>query len=527
MTPITMRLALPWLRCSWVAALLVLPGNLPAQWAELTAGSDASQYVYVMQLRGWWSGESSALRPFSPRAVRRWMQDTVNDHPWRARFARTASRVEWIRPHTSLAYTAGALPWSYNDGAVWLGMGFTPVASAGLAARLGPWSLRVEPVLFRTDNRAFTLEGDTTRFVDAARPGSIDLPQRYGRLPYARLDPGQSELRLDVGPFAAGLSSMNRSWGPGLRHSLLFTGNAPGIPHLFLGTSDAWRTPIGRLNGQLYYGKASASGFEPLAPSRHRLVTGIVGSWQPRNGKGFEIGGARLYNKYWPSAGFTAKTLLAPFGSFFTDLEYNFGGEADNQLVSAFARWRNEANGYEVYAEFGRNDRSIDVRDVVVEPEQNSAWSVGFAKTTARSGADFWVFRGDIANGRVGSISRLSRGQALFYEHSSVTAGHTQRGQLLGTSLMERSGGIEFAVDRYSTRGRYGAMLTSRAMPLLRVEGMTAEAARTQWALEGSAVRLVGRTDITVRGGYVLDMNRTPGRDAHATYLSVGTRWGF
>jgi hypothetical protein len=56
---------------------------------------------------------------------------------------------------------------------------------------------------------------------------------------------------------------------------------------------------------------------------------------------------------------------------------------------------------------------------------------------------------------------------------------------------------------------------------------MTAEAARTQWALEGSAVRLVGRTDITVRGGYVLDMNRTPGRDAHATYLSVGTRWGF
>jgi hypothetical protein len=508
-------------------AVLLMPRALPAQWSELTAGTEASQYLYAMQLRGWWGGESSALRPFAPRVVRRWMRDSIGSHPWHTRFAARTSRVQWLRPVTSATYTAGDFPWSYNDGAVWQGVGITTVASAGFSARVGPLSLRVEPVLFRAENRAFVLEGDTTRFTDAARPGSIDLPQRFGRQPYARLDPGQSELRLDVGPFAAGLSSMNRSWGPGLRHSMLFTGNAPGIPHLFLGTSDAWRTPVGRLNGQLYYGKATASGYEPSAASRYRLVTGILGSWQPRNGKGFEIGGARLYNKYWPAAGFSAKTLTAPFGSFFTDLEYYYGGEADNQLLSAFARWRSDANGFEVYAEFGRNDRSIDVRDVVAEPEQNSAWSAGFAKSTARDGSDFWVFRGDVANGRVGSIARLNRGQALFYEHGSVTAGHTQRGQLLGTALMERTGGVEFSADRYSSRGRIGAMLTTRAMPRDRIEGQPQRAARTQWALEGSAVRFVGRSDITVRGGYVLDMNRTPARDARTTYLSVGSRWGF
>jgi hypothetical protein len=512
--------------------LLMSSRSAGAQWQELTSGTEASQYLYAMQLYGVWGGESSALRPFGPKAVARWMRDSATAHPWAPRFVASRRRIQWLRPMAVATYGAGDFPWSYNDGALWQGVGVTTAASVGVALRFGPLSLRVEPLAFRAQNAPFALDGDTTRgrtpFADAVRPGTIDLPQRFGRTPYARLDPGQSEFRLDLGPFAAGLSTMNRNWGPGLRHALLLTGNAPGVPHLFLGTSDRWVTPIGRLNGQLYYGKASPSGYGPDADRRDRLLTGIVGSWQPRNGRGFEIGGARLYNKFWPAGGFSARTLSAPFGSFFTDLQFYFGGEADNQLLTAFARWRSEAHGIEVYGEFGRNDRSIDVRDVVVEPEQNSAWMVGAARSThPTAGGAFWLLRGDLVNGRVGSISRLSRGQALFYEHSPVTDGHTHRGQLLGSPLLERTGGVELAIDRFTPRGRMGAMLVNRAMPSDGAEGQPSAGVRTQWALELTGVRFRGPSDLFARAGVVLDARRAPQRDRHTTYLSVGTRLGF
>ncbi|MEI6739313.1 MAG: hypothetical protein WCK74_03285 [Gemmatimonadaceae bacterium] len=517
-----------------VLAVLVLAGTPRlglAQWGELTAGTEASPYLYAMQLRGWWGGESSAIRPVGPRVVQRWMRDSVGAHPWQSRFTPSTRALQLLRPTLMVAYVGGDFPWSVNDGALWQGLGVTTAVSMGLTARLGPVSLRLQPLLFRTENRGFALDGDTTRgrtpFADAARPCCIDLPQRFGRSPYARLDPGQSELRVELGPVVAGLSTRNISWGPGLRHSLLFTGNGPGVPHLFLGTSEAWRTPLGRLSGQLLYGKASPSGVEPAVAVRDRLVTGLVASWQPPSGRGLEIGAARLYHKFWPADGFTAHTLLAPFGSLFTDLQYYYGGDADNQLLSFFARWRSEAQGLEVYGEFGRNDRSIDLRDVVVEPEQNSAWLVGFAKSTARSAPVFWLFRGDIANGRIGSISRTNRPQVFFYEHAPITQGHTQRGQLIGTSLLERTGGMELAADRYAPNGRLGLLVTTRAMPPGNEEGVLSTQARTQWALEASAVRFVGAGDVTLRLGWVVDVNRAPGHDGHAAYLSVGSRWGF
>ena len=520
---VAFTLGLPLLAVPWRPAR--------AQWSELTAGSEASQYLYALQLHGWWGGESSAIRPYGPRPLQRWQRDSVPAHPWRARFAPAGRRVRWLRPQLLGSLSSGDFPWVANDGALWQGLGGTVAASAGVALRLGPLTMRLEPMLFRTQNRPFPLLGDTadwrTPFLDPLRPGSVDLPQRFGRGAYQRVDWGTSELRVDVGPVAVGLSTMPRSWGPGLRHSLLFTGNAPGVPHIFLGTPEAWRTPIGRLAGELFYGRGSPSGYEPAVAVRDRMISGFVGSWQPRSGKGLEIGGARLYHKFWPEEGISPRMLSAPFGSFFTDLQYYYGGDADNQLLSAFARWRSATDGFELYGEFGRNDRSLDIRDVVTEPEQNSAWLVGFAKASSPHANRFWLVRGDLANGRIGSISRVLRGQAFFYEHTPVTQGHTQRGQLLGTTLMERSGGLELAIDKFAPTGRMGAMLTSRAMPVSYGEGSLSGRTRTQWALEGSAVRFRGASEITVRGGLILDVNRWPGRDGHARYISVATRLGF
>lgn len=506
---------------------------LSAQWGELTIGAEAEQYLRAMQLRGVWGGEASAIRPYGPQPVRRWMRDSLSLHPWSARFRADSGmvhRVHLLRPMVMVNGTFGDFPWGFNDGALWQGMGLTTAASVGVSAHWRWISLRVEPLFFRAQNGNFTLAGDTTRginaFVDQQRPGSIDLPQRFGRTPYQRVDPGQSELRFDIGPFAAGVSTMPQVWGPGMRHALFLTGTGPGIPHLFLGTSRAWRTPAGRLSGKLLYGKAKPSGFEPSVAVRDRLVSGLVASWQPPSGRRVEIGVARFYHHFWPEGGFRLKYLSLPFGSLFKDVQIYEGGPADNQLASVFFRWRAEDDGFEVYGEFGRTDRSIDARDVALEPEHNAAWLAGFSRLFGLSASSFWLVRGDVANGRIGSITRLSRGQSTIYDHSPITQGHTVRGQLLGTYLLERTGGLEVSVDRYARWGRVGGVLTQRAMPEDLSEGVRAAAARSQWAVEGSATRFVGKHDLFMRAGLVLDVNRRPGTDATAKFLALGVRMG-
>ncbi|MHB1313835.1 MAG: capsule assembly Wzi family protein, partial [Gemmatimonadaceae bacterium] len=422
-------------------------------------------------------------------------------------------------------------PWGFNDGAIWQGKGANVAATLGFGARWRMISLRVEPVIFRAQNGDFQLLGDTTRganaFVDQQRPYSIDLPQRFGRTPYQRVDPGQSELRVDAGPVAVGVSTMNNFWGPGIRHSLMLGGNSAGFPHLFFGTSQAFKTRIGRFSAQAIYGKLSESGFAPGAPTSDRFGSGVVASWQPPSGRGFEIGLSRFYHREWPAAGLRLGDLTVPFGSLFQDLQSTKGGAADNQLASVYARWRAEEAGFELFGEFGRNDRSADGRDLALEPDHNSAWLLGFAKTFAPQGGELWMLRGEYLNGRITALQRLGRGQATFYEHSPITQGHTERGQLLGSPLLERSNGLELGVDRWATWGRAGVTLMQRAMPIDLSDSQGALTARSQWYTEANGVRFIGRHEVFARAGMVWDVNRRPGTDETNLYLQVGARYGW
>lgn len=513
-----------------ILVILGIPAALGAQWRELPVGSEGELYLRAMQTRGTWNGEPAALRGFGPLVTDRWSLEKPAPNPWAARFAPDTARLWAIRPSLMASFNS-AFPWGFNDGAAWQGKGANVAATAGFGARWRWLSVRVEPVFFRTQNGAFQLLGDTTRganpFVDEQRPGSIDLPQRFGREVYQRIDAGQSEVRADVGLLAAGISTMNKFWGPGVRHSLLLGANGPGFPHLFLGTSRAALTRVGRLAGQVVYGKLTESAFAPAAPTHDRFGTGLVASWQPPSGRGIELGFARFYEREWPVGGPSLGDLTVPFGSLFEDVQTFKGGPADNQLISIFGRWRAEADGFEIFGEFGRNDRSGDARDLALEPEHNSAWLLGFAKTYHLGAEQFWMVRGEFVNGRISSIGRLGRGQATFYEHSPITQGHTQRGQLLGTPLLERSSGFELAVDRWARWGRAGLSAMQRSMPDDYSEGVNAASARSQWYLEANAVHFVGKREFFARYGIAFDLNRRASIDDVNHHLQVGARVGF
>ncbi len=489
-------------------------------------GSEIESYLRLLAVNGVLAPQAWSARPFAPAVYARWLGDTLTPHPWRARLvgAGPGTGGRLLPTSVALSYNS-ALPWGTNDGAVWQGKGVTAWVSSGVGWRAGPLSVQLDPVAFVAQNAAFALVPP----IYGARPNpylndntlGLDLPQRFGGGQYARLDPGQSHIRLDLFGVAVGVSSENMGWGPAPRNNMLFTANAAGFPHLFVGTSEPLRTPVGRFNGQVVYGRPSQSAW---APDRRgdgtRFGSGVIVSWQPPDGRGFELGIARFSHRDWRDL--NAEGWRAPFAGFFGDAQYAGAGVADNQLFSLFARVTSEQAGLELFGEFGKNDRNADLRDVVGEPEHNSAIALGLLKTIGDvHGAAFSSVRLEWMSARITSLVRF-RGQSFFYDHTPITEGHTQLGQLLGSPLMERSGGVELAWDRWSRAGRTGVMLTQRALPPTGDEGQPAEATRSQWALEASALRFRGRIDLTARAGVLFDLNRTPGKDVTSLFVGVG-----
>ena len=167
-----------------ITALTLHAWPLGAQWRDVTTGSEADLYIRALQTRGVWNGEPVAIRGYGPRVIARFAAEKNADHPWAARFPTDSAHFWLLRPMAQTSFNS-AFPWGFNDGAVWQGQGATMAATAGFGLRWRRVSLRVEPVVFIATNGEFQLLGDTTRgvnpFVDEQRPGSIDLPQRFGR----------------------------------------------------------------------------------------------------------------------------------------------------------------------------------------------------------------------------------------------------------------------------------------------------------------------------------------------------------
>jgi hypothetical protein len=441
--------------------------------------------------------------------------------PWNARdSARPVPRLRLLRPQILVSANTG-FPWRSPDLPVWQGRGLNAAATVGAAATFGFVSARIEPVFGYAANQSFRLENPNVGFFDGMRPGTIDQPQRFGANRFTTIDAGESFLRFAGLGMSLALSNEKLFWGPGVRHAIIFGADGPGFPHVSLGTRGPIRTPLGRFSSEVVYAKLSGSRWVPAAQSRTRLGSGIRFEWTPP-AVPIDVGVARFYHRFWPQV-VTARLLKVPFGSLLFDAQDQAGDSADNQLASAFFRLRLAHARTEVYGEFARNDRSRGLRDLKLEPEHNAAWLLGMIRTfsigvDARS---FWTARFETASGRVSAIQNIPRLQTTFYEHSPVSAGHTQRGMLLGTPLIDRSAGADLAIDRWDARGRIGAYVMEREMPDDIAVGVSADRARAQWDVGAELVRFTSWGDLSFRGGSVFDINRFVGTTNANVYLRL------
>lgn len=521
-------------RATSIATLLwvVFPALGTAQgttWTETWVGSEWEIYARALAVRGVLGGESWSIRPFAPAVTRAWAEPVRDDHPWASRMAATydsSSALTLLRPSISSSYNTG-FAWGMNDGPVWQGRGANGWVTAGFAFHAGPFSIRAEPVAEYAENRAFPLAptpSGTSPYVDDMRPFTIDEPQRFGNGSFRIVNPGQSFARLDILGLTAGISTEDLFWGPGIRQAILFDANASGFPHVFLGTSRVLHTPIGGIHAQVIYGRLQGSSWEPPTSSATRFGAGAIAVLMPT--PTIEIGAARFFHRAWTGT-VGRSDLASPFSSFSTSAAAI--ASPDNQLLSVFASIRVPSSGFEVFGEFGKNDHNSSLRDAESEPEHNAAWMLGFLDVIgpASLARGFWTIRVESGNGRVSALQQIGRGQTTFYDHSSLTQGHTEDGQLLGSPLIDRSGGVDASVDRWIPGGRVGVSLLERQMPGDLGVGMPADQLRSQWDAGLNTTRFVGRLDVSASLGRVWDLDRFPGTDVGNNYARLSLRAGW
>lgn len=502
------------------------------EWSEATVGSEWEVYARALAIRGMLPGEPWAIRPFAPLVLDQLAAAIPADNPWASRLPRLAAPVtgfHMLRSSGEVSLNSG-FPWGFYDGPVWQGKGVNAWATAGGTWRYGHFSARLEPLVDYAQNASFRMEplaaGATSPFQDPIEPRAIDLPQRMGSGAYYLLNLGQSYIRYDVKSFGAGFSNEDLFWGPGVRNALLFDANASGFPHLFFGTNRAVGTPMGRFAAQVVYGRLQESNWAPPSAGTARLGAGLIATWQPPSVP-LTFGLTRFYHRAWPKH-WTSDDYTLPFGAFFSRPTSGStpGSNRDNQLASVFFDARAKSIGFDFYGEFGKNDRNSSVRDLIVEPEHESAWLLGFVKVIGLDPyqSDFWTVRVEIADARVDALQQLGRGQTTFYDHSLITQGHTELGQLLGSPLIERSGGMDLAVDHFTPGGRLGVELLERQMPPDLGVGMPTNQLRSQWDLGFGGTLFRGKDDLTFQLGRVWDFNRFPGVNGSNYYVRFGKR---
>ena len=325
------------------------------------------------------------------------------------------------------------VPYGWNDGAMIPAAGYQTLLSAGVYAKLGPLSIRLQPEYIYAANSDYE-----NTIVNQPYSQVTDLPGRFGTDAFSRLNWGQSSIRLEAGPVSLGLSNENLWWGPGIRNSILMGNSAPGFKHITLNTTRPLRTPAGSLEVQLVGGRLEGSDFADPALNKRddwRYMSAAVLVWQPKWVPGLFLGLTRSFQAYHSDLNKWGDYI--PLFTPYQKKNTNNGDPFDrDQLTTIYSRWLMQKAKAELYFEYGVNDNAYNLRDFTMSPEHARAYTFGFRKLLPlerREGEQIQVSAEVTQLSQ--SIDRILRDAQAFYIHGTVLHGYTHQGEVLGAGI--------------------------------------------------------------------------------------------
>jgi hypothetical protein len=410
-------------------------------------------------------GEGAAIgMPSADRA--RVME--ITGHAPDSVMAHVVGRVVPIRPTARLTWNS-ALPASGNDGTLWAGRGANASISGGAAYRraIGTLQLevRAEPELSYSQNRPFQFtrgrEPGRSAFSSPWHLGSAsaDLPLRFGDLPLTAANPGQSAVTLSTRRVAFGVTSAHEWWGPAQRNTLVLSNNAPGVPRLFVRTTQRLQTRFGAFAGRTMIGALTESRFFDTADSNDlRAVNGVLVTFRPAIDTGLTLGLSRVVIAPTSSgAGALSHLVDVLFRWDASAPESGSGGRGSDQILSLFARWVFPASGFEMYTEWARTDLPRSLREYLAAPQHSLGYTAGLQWVSTPTGARHLRLRGEVTY--LEQTAVLDRAPQDFYTGRAAVQGFTQRGQLLGAAIGPGSSSQFIGADWLTARWDAGVFV--------------------------------------------------------------------
>ena len=324
-------------------------------------------------------------------------------------------------------------PYGWNDGPLSFSKGYQFVGSGGVYMRWRNLHLTLRPEFFKTASDPY--------------PTSPEWGQRTPAL--SKLTLGQSSLRMDFGPLSIGASTQNLWLGPGQFSSLLMSNNAPGFNHFSVGTNRPLKTPLGSFEFNVIGGTLTANpnqGFEnnnlKLAgvnkfssagiSSTSRYLNLISITYSPILFKNLFLGLNRIF--FQPTQNSPPSNLkdyyLISLNPLFRN-EYQDNKFPIDQEISGFAKYIFTKANAEIYFEYGWNDGSSNLRDLILDISHSTASIFGIRKIQYLNTNSFLNIEFE-ATRMAQTLSSLQRNAGNWYTHGQLLEGYTNENQIMG-----------------------------------------------------------------------------------------------
>jgi hypothetical protein len=451
---------------------LSLPAILPAQEALKSA---EEEYYDFLALQGLTERPALNYRTLSDSV---WAVDATAEHPWQQQ-----NLGVWhplfgdfrLRAYGPELFMSGntAAPYGQNDGVLWQGRGFNALLKGGVRFEGYGVELTLLPHFSFSQNAEFD-------FIQPAYSGpdfsdkaekygyygvwGIDAPQRFGDKPFFDWDLGDSEIRYTWRTLTVGFGTQTIWLGPAQLNPIIHSNNAASYPKLDIGLRRqaivipriGWH--IGDIEFRAWWGYLTESDwFDNIDSNNHNLITGVSLAYSfPWIFKGLTIGFNRIMLSKWDDMNFgTTFILLWPF------MDNSAGSDNNDQRASVTIEYLLPLAGINVYWEWGRNDFSPGIDDVVRYPFHTQGWTAGMKKTLSINNYLKGELLLEVTNIESSRDYELMR-STTFYAHHIIIQGHTNKGQWLGAGIGTGGNSQYLGFKLYFPKGCGGIFIQRR-----------------------------------------------------------------
>lgn len=451
----------------------LLPQAATAQ-QSVPVGDPIETYLRFMQ------SDSSSSRHIRPATYYSAENALYGDHPWSDQpFFNPVKNDDadfsyhLYQPETTFSHN-NHFAHGWNNGAMWQGRGSNYRIRAGFSLRYKHFDLSFRPEFGYSQNRDFELSGIRSwpyALSEFAMPLSrIDNPVRFGDDSFHWFHPGQSSFTYSNYGFKTGMSTENIWSGPAMHNPLILSNNAPGFFHFHLGTDAPFRTIAGDFETKLFWGGLRESDyFDEKEDNDLRFISGLIFSYTPPFAQNLTIGFQRVLYENYPDDGIGFTQITRPFQKFTEDrfresqsgedldisANSDFPGDNADRLLSFFGSWTEPDAGFEIYAEWGRNDQSDNKRKFFTEPIHTRSYVLG-ANQRIEINPRHWVALNVEATQLENLELDFGLQDPIWYEHTVVRQGFTNNGKVIGAGIGPGSNSQSLHVKYYNPYGMIG-----------------------------------------------------------------------